>query len=179
MPLPYLQSDPSNVFRHPENNNLFLGALFLEIGGSKNAIYTLKDKDHLFNGKVLPSLYLKYIEEEDLTEYNFAMKYLENFEHWQKLCECTWFKDYVKRWRTELELKIKSRALKQIQVEAASGSKLSFQAARWLAEKGWIDKTQEPSRRGRPSKAEIDRLAQEELLSNLKVEEDLKRLGIN
>lgn len=176
-----LTENLSNPYRN-RTNGLLLSSLFIENykpTDTDTALYTLKDRDHTKDGRKYPSLYKLYLACEDLTEYSFAEKYLDGWDHWCKLCAAEWFKPYVQRWRTELELKIKSRALKNIQAEAAGQTKSSFNANKWLAEKGWMDKTTEPSRRGRPSKDEINRLAQEELQNNKDVQNDLKRLGLN
>ena len=51
-------------------------SLFLEIGYTEHAVYTLKDDDYEYNGKVYPSLKKAYLELEDTTEYDFANQYL-------------------------------------------------------------------------------------------------------
>ena len=175
-----LRENLDNPFRS-RNNLLYTKSLFVEHYSLTLAfpMFTLKDKDYLYKGKLLPSLYRLYMEEEDLTEFSFAHKHLESYDHWQQIVNCEWFKPYIQRWRTELELKIKSRALKNIQAEAAGQTKTSFIANKWLAERGWVDKTTEPNRRGRPSKEEINRRLQEEAFNNKEIEDDLKRLGLN
>ena len=160
-------------FRTAQNVRLTRG-LFLE-WAPDTALYTLRDQD--YKGK--PSLYRIYMEISDPTEYQFATAALEGWEHWQMLAEATWFKPYVQRWRTELELKIKSEALKRIGQEAQAGSKASFAANKFLVEKGYIDKTVEPNRRGRPTKAEIERKAKELAFDQTNLQDDIKRIGLN
>ena len=55
--------------------------LFLEIGYSDSALYTLKDNDHEYNDKALPSIKRLYLEMEDVTEYEFANKYFLGWSH--------------------------------------------------------------------------------------------------
>ena len=114
----------------------FTKALFLEMSYKEpdNCIYTLKDYDY----RDYKSLYLLYIEEEDPTEYEFANKYLDGWEHWKMLCACAWFKPYVERWREELNLKLQAKALKRIKGIANSQTRDSLMANKWLLEKGFL-----------------------------------------
>jgi hypothetical protein len=160
-----------------------LKALFLETNRNNKdqILYTLKEIDW----KGFPSLYRLYIEIEDLTEYQFAIKCLESWDHWLVLCETEWFKPYISRWRDELKLKIASEALQRIKTEARDDeSKNSFQANKILIDRPWEKNrgviSDPPSTnvngRGRPSKQEVQnelkRAAQEER----ELEEDLERI---
>lgn len=153
---------------------LYTKALFFEeaIDSERAAVlYTLKDYDH----QGFRSLYRLYMETADLTEYKFALAYLDGWEHWQQLCACSWFKPFVTRWRQELEIKYRSEALANI-IEVARTPKhaSSFQANRFLLDSGW--KPPEKNKRGRPSdddiKAEVRRAAAE----RLSLDEDEKRV---
>src|SRR5574337_902614 len=62
-------------------------SLFLEIGYTEQSIYTLKEEDYMYEGKLYPSLKRLYLEMEDLTEYEFANTYLLGWKHWKRLCE--------------------------------------------------------------------------------------------
>lgn len=150
-------------------------ALFFEttLSDKSSVLFTLKDEDHLG----FPSLYRLYMEEEDLTEYNFATKYFSGWEHWKMLCECDWFKPYVERWREEVYLKIAARALIQIKGLAKTGGRDAFQAQRYLIDKGWLPK-EDKNKRGRPSNEEIDKAAKEIASDINKVDADLARIGL-
>lgn len=124
-------------------------SLFLEIGYGDAAVYTLKDVDHEHNGKYYFSLKRLYLETEDPTEYEFAVKYLCNWKHWQRICENKVLRKYVDEWREELEVRLRSRGVKAALIEAATGN---FQAAKWAADRGWTTRGA-----GRPSKAEVER----------------------
>lgn len=157
----------------------FLKGLFYETTGAEKSsvLYTLKDEDHLN----FPSLYRHYMEMEDLTEWEFANTYLDGWEHWQMLCECSWFQPYVTRWRKELELKIRAATLRSIRETAAnSDHKLSFAANKWLTEGGWKEKEgTTTSKRGRPKK---DTKEQDDILAaeaKLRIKEDFERLKLN
>lgn len=133
--------------------------------------YTLQDVDGEY-----PSLRRLYFLEEDLTEYLFAVKYFDSWAHWQRICECKWFKPYIEAWRTELEIKLKAEALRSIIEESRLGGKNSYNAKQYLIAKGWIPKDIETNRRGRPSKQDILNEASRQALANYKIEDDLKRL---
>lgn len=132
--------------------------------------YTLKDHDE----EDFISLKRLYLEEEDPTEFVFANKYLFNYKHWQYLCEAEWFKPVVARWRNELELQIKAKALQRIiAIAEDSEHKSSYEATKLLLNAGW---KQKDGRSGRKSKEEIKQQAQElhQLESDAKA--DLERI---
>lgn len=136
-------------------------SLFLEIGYTDYAVYTLKDEDYEYKGKVYPSLKRLYLEMEDVGEYLFASEHLLGWDQWNRLCQNKQVAEHIEKWRYELELKLRSKAIMEIQLRAKSEKGIS--AARWLAEKGW-DKRQA----GRPSKAEVER--------EVKIQADLQSL---
>lgn len=121
-------------------------SLFFEQSDSDKTfvLYTLKDKDH----EGFPSLYRLYMETADLTEYEFAVKHLGGWDHWTTLCNLTWFKPIVNKWREELFLRAQSAALRKVQESAAKGNLV---ANRYLLERGWEPKKST----GRPSKEAI------------------------
>jgi hypothetical protein len=124
-------------------------SLFLELGYGEDAVYTLKDQDHEHNGTVYPSLKRIYLELEDPTEYEFATLHLLGWRHWQRMCENKVIRKHIDEWREELEIKLRSQAIKDAIQQAKQGH---FQAAKWVADRGWATRGA-----GRPSKAEIER----------------------
>ncbi len=165
---------PKKNFRR--NGALVTRGLFLEnyTADRESVMYSLSREDK--NG--IPSLYKLYLAMEDLTEYEFALTYFESWEHWQSIAEASWMKPHLDKWRTELMIKLKSMAVKEMIKEATLGGKNAFQALKWIIDKGWIEKAQGPGR-GRPSKEEIRRAAVEAAFSDTQVLDDVKRLGIN
>ncbi len=163
----------NNPFRSSMNQMLLKG-LFYEttLSYKSSVVYTLTDRDH----EGYRSLYLLYMEANDPTEWRFATTYLDCWEHWEKLCEATWFRPYRDRWRKELELRMKSQALARIMSESKTSSKESFQANKYLLEKGWEPK--DSSGRGRPSKDEINKAAKEIATTSARLDEDFDRLQI-
>jgi hypothetical protein len=129
-------------------------ALFLELGYSEPyAMYTLKEQDHTWNGKLYPSIKKLYIEADDPTEYAFATKYFLSWSHWKRLVENKVIGRYIAEWREELEIKLRSQAIRDIQNLCASENG-NYQAAKFLADRGWDKRGA-----GRPSKQEEEKRA--------------------
>jgi hypothetical protein len=124
-------------------------SLFLEIGYSKSAIYTLKEDDYEYEGKTYPSIKRLYMAMEDPTEYDFANTHFLGWKHWQRICANTVVRQHVDEWREELEYKMRSTAAKQMIEMAKLGN---YQATKWMADKGWGIKGA-----GRPSKEQVAR----------------------
>lgn len=152
--------------------------LFVELNQTDlyPAIWTLEDYDIVKNDVSYPSLYLLYMDMEDLTEFEFANRYFGSYEHWEALCKQPTFKPYAERWRKELALKIQARALRQLADEAQSESKNSYSANKFLVEKGWIPKEGSGRGRGRPSKKEIEEAAKLEASQKNQILDDYERL---
>ena len=125
-------------------------SLFLEATYERDAIYTFKDEDYTFEGKLYISIKKLYLEFEDITEYEFANKYFLGWKHWQRICDNQVLARWIVPWREELELKIRSQAIRDIVCMSAEEG--SFQASKWLSDRGWDKKAV-----GRPSKAEQER----------------------
>ena len=126
-------------------------SLFLELGYSEYAVYTLKEQDYAYKGKNYPSLKRLYLKEEDVTEYEFATKHLLGWQHWKRLCENKQIRKHIDEWREELELKIRAQAIRDMQTLCASENG-NFSATKFLADRGWDKRAV-----GRPSKLEKER----------------------
>lgn len=146
--------------------------LFLEIDyNNKDAIYTLKDYDHEYEGKTYLSLKRLFLEASDPTEYMFATKYLAGWEHWQRINANKALALYTVKWRQELELKLRAEGVQHVLKSARV--KQNWLAAKFLAEKGW-----EVRAAGRPSQDEVDKnLAIESKIQN-EFSEDIARLRL-
>lgn len=145
-------------------------SLFLELQYSPLAIYTLKDQDYEYKGKVYPSIKKLYLEAEDPTEYVFANKYLLGVSHWLRICDNKMFTPHVEQWRFELEMKLRAEGVRQMIIAAKKGSQSS---AKWLVDRGWSSRGA-----GRPSKDELERerKIQENIRSEF--EDDIRRLKL-
>lgn len=139
--------------------------------GSQNAIYTAKDWDH----EGLPSLKRLYMACDDMTEYSFAVEYMDGIEHWERLCECPWFVPLITQWRKELSLRVKSIALSNIIKEAQKDGPSKLSANKYILEQGWTPKTG-ANKRGRPSKADIAEAAQDIVTHDERLKADMARL---
>lgn len=156
---------PESTFSHPEfyKNHRFRteqGVLLYQLlfyewafPHKNKVLYTLKDQEH--HG--FPSLYRLYLETGDPTEYEFAKKYFDSYEHWKTLAQKDFIKAKVSAWREELDLKIRSEALSRIIRESKSNSKNSFVANKFILEKGYVER----AKKGRPSKEQISTAAKE------------------
>lgn len=138
-------------FRNNRNQLLFAN-LFIEFATDKTqAIYSINRES--FDDYV--SLYQLYLDEEDFTEFEFANKHLESYQHWKALCEKTFFIPHIAQWREELQLKVQARTLKSLIDKSTKDSNV----AKYLLTNKWIDRAQEnipvTNLRGRPSKEEI------------------------
>lgn len=145
-------------------------SLFLETGYSHYAVYTLKDDHYEYNGRLYPSIKKLYIEEEDPTEYEFANKYLLGIRHWYRIAENKLMTDQVNEWRFELELRLRSKGVKQLISAASKGSQ---SAAKYLSDRGWSDRAA-----GRPSKEELEKEKKIRLNISDEYSEDFKRLAV-
>ena len=127
-------------------------SLFLEFQYDPTfAVFTFDGEDKEYNGKHYISLKKLYLAEEDPVEYIFATKHLFDWQHWQRLNENKALRIHFDQWREELELLMRSDAIRSIRDMAADGS---YQAAKLLADRGWDKRGA-----GRPSKAEKERNA--------------------
>ncbi len=123
-------------------------ALFLEAVYKDCAVYTLKDRDYEYEGRLLPSIRRLYLEIADPTEYEFANTCFIGWKHWLRIQENKFLSTHIAEWREELEYKLRSKAAKQM-FDAATGG--NYQAIKWLADKGW--KTGKGA--GRPTKEDV------------------------
>lgn len=117
----------------------------------------------------LPWIKRLYLETMDPTEWKFATEVLGGWQHWKRLSESPFMKAFVKEWREEMEVQVRSLGIKQ-QIHLAE--KGNNNASRWVAEKGW-----EPKRKaGAPSKEEVTR--ERKVAAEIKntVEEDYDRV---
>lgn len=145
-------------------------SLFLEIGYTDYAVFTLKDDDYEYKGKVYPSLKKRYLEMEDVGEYLFACEYLLGWDHWQRLCENKQTAAHIDKWRYELELKLRSQAI--LAIKAKAKFEKGINAAKWLAEKGW-----DKRKAGRPSKEDVENEVKMQADLHYLFAEDAKRIG--
>ena len=145
--------------------------LFLETTYDPEALYTLKDDDLDHKGKVYPSLKKLYLEMEDVTEYDFANRHLVGWKHWKRLQDNKILREHIEEWREELELKIRSQAIRDIIDNSANGS---YQASKYLADRSWDKKGA-----GRPSKVDKEREDRANERLDDEFSSDMERMKVN
>lgn len=142
------------------------------------AHFTLKKWDALKNGKKYISMYLKYMEIADPTEYLVAKKLLGSWDHWLALKSSQWFSEELAGWRAELQVKLEStryNEMRKVLETSSSDSPQAIQATKWLAERYGSKKE---SKRGRPSKDEVKGHLKRLKAEDDDLQEDLARIGI-
>ena len=165
-----------NKFRD-EKNRWYTIALFYELAGQdkSRAIYTIYEVDREVNGKIYKSIRSAYVNYEHIPghEYDFANTFFGGWEHWQVLlASAQKVRDLIKSWQEELEVKIKSQAVKGIISSSFGTDNTAFQAQKWLSDKGWIPQ------KGRPKKADIQREAKIAAGVEKEIEGDLARIRL-
>jgi hypothetical protein len=156
-----------------EKGRYIVQGLFLEDRYNTDlAVYTLDGEDKEYKGKKYPSLKKLYIAEGDPQEYLFAEKHLFDWPHWQRLCKNAIVGRHIEEWRDELKLSLRSEGIATL-IDLAINDK-SYQAAKWLADEGWIKKE-----RGRPSKEEVEGKLNRETKIAKEFEDDFKLLSIH
>tara|TARA_R100000781_G_scaffold114004_2_gene83788 strand:+ start:476 stop:1009 length:534 start_codon:yes stop_codon:yes gene_type:complete len=134
-------------------------------------LWTLQDEDPQ---GVLPSLKKLYMDIGDPTEYEFALQAFGSWKHWIKIKSSKNIKVHLEDWPIELEVKLRSEGIKGVIKEAESG-KAKFNAAKFLANADWKAST---SKRGRPSKEEVERERKIAAKLNSEFSEDAERIGL-
>lgn len=172
---PYIVKKGNSPFKD-ERNTWILNGLFFETAidkGKKNVRFTLAECEHMG----LPSLREIYLSYDHVPgyEYDFANEVLGGWIHWNKLCKTSTIGGYIKEWREEKTVQLKAKALKSIIKSVSTDDKNAHQAAKFLSDKGWIEK----SGKGRPSKEEKARALKEDMLVKDELDEDLKRIGLH
>ena len=142
-----------------------------------DAPYTLSKND-LGKSK---SLYKLYMEMEDLTEYEFAKKYLEGgWRQWQALQKNSSINCHIVEWRKELELKVRAGALLRIIAESKDpGSKFKFSANRFIVDRGWKSKEETKADPGRPKKVDVVEEAEKMAEYDENLQLGLKVIGLS
>ena len=111
-----------------------------------------------------------FLECRDPSEYSVAMALLGDWEHWQEVRNHVLIKPHVDKWQAELAVKLQSEAIAQIKQHARLPGGTA--AAKWLAEKGYVDGgIKKPVGRPKEIKEEIKP-------STGRIAGDMARLGI-
>lgn len=109
-----------------------------------------------------------YIEMSDPTEYTTAMVLCGNWEFWNKLKESVSIGPYMKAWKDELEVKLRSEGIIALVKQAKDGN---ASAARYLADAEFFGTKRE--KRTKAEKAALSASIED------KVKKDMERLGLS
>ena len=151
-------------------------SLFLETCNPSidTPIMTLKDDDVIHKSTTLPSLHRLYMEVSDPEEYELAIYVFNSWEHWVRVTSSKKIMRFVQRYRDELEVKVRSGAVKAMIKTATQDGSKGTSAAKYIAEKGWNKR-----KAGAPSKLEVQKELKIQTDIDQELEEDLKRIGIH
>jgi hypothetical protein len=137
------------------------------------AFFTLKK----YNKDGYISMYQKYMEIADPTEYQVAIRLLGSWDHWQALKRAKWFREHLAAWRDELRVKMESDRYYEMLGKSDKDTPQAIQATRWLADR-YGESKDKTRKAGRPSKQEkeahLKRLTQE----SEDTDADAARIGI-
>lgn len=78
-----------------------------------------------------------FLDCRDPSEYSVAMTLLGDWEHWLEVRNHALIKPHVDKWQAELAVKLQSEAIAQMKQHARLPGGTA--AAKWLAEKGYVD----------------------------------------
>lgn len=147
-----------------------------ELGSGLAPVYTLKE-DHSHG---YPSLYKLYMEMADPTEYLFAQEAFGSWEHWLEILGGdidgpfpAWIREYIMKWRKELEIKLRAEGIRSLRTHA----KTKPAAALYFAD-GQFSVHNIKRGRGRPKKEDTEQQLLMEKLAAKELDEDMSRLDI-
>lgn len=153
-----------------EKGRYIVQGLFLEDRYNTDlAMFTFDGSHKEYKGKTYYSLKKLYLDLMDPVEYIFATEYLVDWPHWQRLCNNAIIGRHVEQWREELSLKLASEGAMQMVNLALE--KESYQATKWLSDRGWDVKE-----KGRPSKSQIDEAIKKKADEMSEWDEDHQRI---
>lgn len=175
----YVQANVLDKFGRVRTQSLFWET---RASGRKDMLpfFTIKDKPHTvqsdFDDSMItyPSLKQVYFSYDHIPgmEYEFASEVFGSWDVWLKLNQSV-LKDLFQQWRDELDIKLKAEAIKKIIVASKQVSSSGVAAAKYLADKGYMDK-----KVGRITNEEKERVTKEAAGMHRELEADMLRLGM-
>jgi len=108
-----------------------------------------------------------YLQSNDPTGYIFAEEWVEDgFRKWSTLQNSFGVKGEVDEWKKTLEMKLQSQAILSIAEQRTT----SFQAAKWLADRGWQEREDKRTKEAKKRASEVhDHVAADMARLGLKV----------
>lgn len=139
-------------------------------------VFTLHEHDIERDGVTYISMKKLYMAYDHIPgyEYEFAIDVLGSWDHWNKLANDTVprIKDTIQVWRDEVDIRLKALGLKALIHASKDNDAKGVQASKYLVEKGYATK------RGRPSKEEVERELKADTKLKKEFESDLERIGL-
>lgn len=106
----------------------------------------------------------EFLKTNDPTGYIFAEMWLEDgYRKWKTFVNSYGVKEEVKEWQDTLAIKLQAAAITRI-----AEQRESFQALKWLADRGWVEKDDKRTKEAKKAAAR----AHEEVAA------DMERLGL-
>ena len=140
----------------------------------KNKPYTVpsSNKKTLVTYPSLKEIYLSY-DHVPGCEYEFALDLFGCWDHWKVLFNSATMRDHISEWREELAIRLKANAIKKIMEASNSESAIGVNAARYLADEGYL-----PRKVGHMTKE--DKAKQLKIAAGVRdtLQEDMNRLGL-
>lgn len=166
-------------------NKLRTSGLFLEPtlkiqGDPEFCLYTILSDGRNPRAVGLISARDTYISMNDTTGYSWAMKYLEDYDHFMKLMGVDWFKETVGNWNKQIAARDRAeaiRTLKALSKDEGVSHGVRVSAAKYVAEEGW-KKAEVKRSAGRPSKQAVTKEVKEAARKLTAVESDAERIGL-
>lgn len=144
-------------------------SLFVESSHKpEQVILSLSEYDKKVKGKKVPSLRKIYMEIADPTEYEFAMHVFGSWRIWERITGNKLLMKHIQGWRDELEVKLRSQAVRALVDTATAEGAKGTTAAKYIAEKGWVKR-----KAGAPSNEEKER----ELKIQIDMDDELKDIA--
>ena len=134
-------------------------------------VFTIKDREHVVKDVEYVSLKRIYLSYDHVPgmEYEFAQDMFDSWTQWQTIADKSEVSKLVQEWRDELDIRIKAVAMKTLLQQ----SKDNIVAARAI-----LAGEHKGIKRGRPSKAEVER--EKKLAAGMRddLDGDMTRLGL-
>ena len=131
--------------------------LFLETSVSGEfALYTLQPWDKKQDGKHYLSIHKAFVEMCDPSEWQFANKYFDGYQHWLRVKEQKFFVPVYQAMLEEMQAKIQYTAIAKM-LDAVYEGEASQATLAYLANKGYLDKAAvgKPKRQKPEDKAKL------------------------
>lgn len=151
-------------------------SLFYEFGVNDKypPLFTTKARDLTVGETTYRSLKAIYFSYDHLpeNEYDFALDVFGSWDHWIWISTKSQLRPTIKAWREELEIKIKADAMRTM-IQQSRDPEKGLQAARAL-----LGGEHKGTRRGRPSKDEVERETKIAAGVRDSLEQDMERIGL-